>query len=378
MVKKGFLKKTGCILISLSIILAGFTFFGSTTSEADGDVPAITEENPALDTEPDDLNIEEGLEPTEEIGEQPEEEATVNEIVEEVPATVPLLKAATMPVLRSTSNETEPEYSDDGKTLTKVPAGISTFEVPANVTKIATGAFATSNVTNLIFAKASKITEIGSQGSNWPPNGLVVSCPNDEESEAPVVVEHFKSYAEQHINVEIHFGTDSVGQYTITYLYKLIDSTGAEVVTLTVGEEDIATGNMPTGRSDTTYLYSINNVSYSRVASLDPVLYRVTQDAEYTYTFQSSSADETPVNVTIVYKLDNKDVTITTLRVTAGTTPSYDAPEIYKEEGGKTYTLKTSPTITPVLSDTTLTYVYTSSGSGSSKISLSPKSISSV
>ena len=37
MVKKGFLKKIGCILISASIILTGFTFFGSTTSEADGD-----------------------------------------------------------------------------------------------------------------------------------------------------------------------------------------------------------------------------------------------------------------------------------------------------------------------------------------------------
>lgn len=34
--KKGFLKKLGCILISASIILTGFTFFGSTTSEAEG------------------------------------------------------------------------------------------------------------------------------------------------------------------------------------------------------------------------------------------------------------------------------------------------------------------------------------------------------
>ena len=36
-VKKGFLKKTGCILISASIILTGVTFFGSSVSEADLD-----------------------------------------------------------------------------------------------------------------------------------------------------------------------------------------------------------------------------------------------------------------------------------------------------------------------------------------------------
>ena len=34
MVKKGFLKKTGCILISASIILTGVTFFGSSVSDA--------------------------------------------------------------------------------------------------------------------------------------------------------------------------------------------------------------------------------------------------------------------------------------------------------------------------------------------------------
>ncbi len=34
MVKKGFLRKTGCILISLSLILTGWTFFGSSVSDA--------------------------------------------------------------------------------------------------------------------------------------------------------------------------------------------------------------------------------------------------------------------------------------------------------------------------------------------------------
>ncbi|SDB28144.1 hypothetical protein SAMN02910298_01356 [Pseudobutyrivibrio sp. YE44] len=44
MVKKGFLKKTGCILISASIILAGWTFAGSSVSEAElGDEPIIDE-----------------------------------------------------------------------------------------------------------------------------------------------------------------------------------------------------------------------------------------------------------------------------------------------------------------------------------------------
>ena len=35
--KKGFWKKTGCVLISASVILTGLTFFGSLTSEADYD-----------------------------------------------------------------------------------------------------------------------------------------------------------------------------------------------------------------------------------------------------------------------------------------------------------------------------------------------------
>ena len=42
--KKGFLKKTGCILISTSIILTGFTFFGSSVSEADLDGDIQNEE----------------------------------------------------------------------------------------------------------------------------------------------------------------------------------------------------------------------------------------------------------------------------------------------------------------------------------------------
>ena len=42
--KKGFLKKTGCILISTSIILTGVTFFGSSVSEADLDGDIQNEE----------------------------------------------------------------------------------------------------------------------------------------------------------------------------------------------------------------------------------------------------------------------------------------------------------------------------------------------
>ena len=48
--KKGFLKKTGCILISVSIVLMGSTFFGSSISEADLDADFQIEE-PTVPTE---------------------------------------------------------------------------------------------------------------------------------------------------------------------------------------------------------------------------------------------------------------------------------------------------------------------------------------
>ena len=58
MVKKGFLKKTGCILISASIILGGWTFAGSSTSGAEPDSQPAIEAPEDSDTTTTDISIE--------------------------------------------------------------------------------------------------------------------------------------------------------------------------------------------------------------------------------------------------------------------------------------------------------------------------------
>ena len=66
---KGLLKKIGCILISASILLTGWTFFGSSISIADGDTTIVDE---VLNEDPD--TTEEDVEEVAEAEETEESE----------------------------------------------------------------------------------------------------------------------------------------------------------------------------------------------------------------------------------------------------------------------------------------------------------------
>jgi len=184
MVKKGFFKKTGCILISASIILTGVMFFDSSTSEADGEnlnQPEAVQEEIVKDEIVEDQVAEDAV--LQELKAEEIQTDTTEEIktgtTEEVPAVV-VEEASKQEVVKDASDSTTPEYTDGGATLKFVPAGVGNeFTVPETVTRIAEDAFSESSVNVLHFAGArggDQITSIGSQANKWPANGTVVYC----------------------------------------------------------------------------------------------------------------------------------------------------------------------------------------------------------
>ena len=229
MVKKGFLKRTGCILISASIILAGWTFAGSSVSEAELETETIeaTVETPAEDS-----NITLSEDTTEESEAQTEtsdnagqQDAVAEETVE-VPATMmlrsvsPSLLTTSLAATSSTDSEDE-EYS--GTTLVKVPASASSYTVKAGTTAIATNALKGSNVSTLTFAAGNSITSIGDQGG-WPADGTEIYCPGCTKNSYVVkyITENFYDR-----NIYVYFYDEPVvTEYTITIEYQLISTTG--------------------------------------------------------------------------------------------------------------------------------------------------------
>ena len=427
--KKGILKKTGCILISASIILTGVTFFGSSISEADVDETEITTElgdtdaptnldDPTVDEElgaGDETPVDEEVTPetptdednvpaddenkdtstdtpatedanntaaadtntnTNTTAENPEEK-TEEELNKEQMLTSSLAlnkrTLATSLLTASGSNYTDPDtgavYSDSSMTeLVSVPSSASgygnTFTIPDSVTTIDAGAFSNSDVLYLTITDASKITSFSTSQGDWPKTKVVIYCPNDEFDASYALVDFQNMLGDK---VQIEWGSSGGGEdpsetYTITYAFKLIDSTGAEVTTIPDAvTESVEEGEMPSGVSDTSYVYQ--GTTYNRVTSEDPTLAIASGPATYTYTFKSSAVIK-KWNIKIVYQLKDaagKEVTsfeVTTLEVVEGTTPTYDAQSTYTY-GDASYALTSSPTLAPATKNDTYTYIYT-------------------
>ncbi|SOC17117.1 Leucine rich repeat-containing protein [Pseudobutyrivibrio ruminis DSM 9787] len=140
---KGLLKKIGCILISASILLTGWTFFGSSISIADSDTDFVTETP---------------LEPSENEGEPSEEENT-----EELEVTEPSADAAVEePTGEAAGNETvtlDPNtfetysLSEDmlRSSLTSVNSdGVFTFTSDANTVSSADGYSNSTTITRIV------------------------------------------------------------------------------------------------------------------------------------------------------------------------------------------------------------------------------------
>lgn len=383
---KGLLKKIGCILISASILLTGWTFFGSSISIADGDTaiveevlnedPDITEEDVEEVAEPEETEkSEDAVDSSEETTEEATDETTTTFSTDSLEL-YSLPEDALGASLAST-NDDGTYTADDGATyadsnmteLVKVPKSVGTsFTVPSSVTVIDAGAFDGSDVKNLTFEDGTKITSIGTHNS-WPNTGSVddmtyVSCLGC--SSTSVVVTYFQDLQDAGKFIEINFdNSGTTTTFTITYDYTLLAKDGTVLRTETgVSNETVVAGKAPNGVTATTYT-DANGVEYTRMTDLDPDLDVATKNTTYTYTFQATT--ET-YEITIIYQLNDadgnkvKDVTATKLDLASGTTPTYTADSTYTD-GTTTYKLTSSPTFEEVTADATYTYVYTASSS---------------
>ncbi len=365
MVKKGFLKKTGCILISASIILAGWTFAGSSVSEAElDDVPGLeetvdveeTDELDSIDTTTEDVGSDETAETEEQLNETadvPEdgavaagdsadgdavaaddaisadvpatdgvgEEVTTTEVTEENTVTTSLgttmLRSAApmrnVMLLASSTDDDDStataEYS--GSTLVNVPAEVgTTFTIKSGTTTIAAGAFSDSNVNRLTFNDASSITSIGNQGG-WPADGTKVYCPNDTIDECPTVVSYFTSLINSSRNIEIIFA-DSEGDeesYTLTIYTALEDADGTPLPTSEASQVLKVFNNAQVG-DEYTYPapnpYKYKGVNYYLVDDQDATIAgTVSKDETYVLTYRAESPSETKYTITINYELQD-------------------------------------------------------------------------
>ena len=375
---KGLLKKIGCILISASILLTGWTFFGSSISIADGDTTIVDE---VLNEDPD--TTEEDVEEVAET-EETEESEDAADASDETTTTFSTdslelysLPAAALGASLASTNDDGTYTADDGATyadsnmteLVKVPKSVGTsFTVPSSVTVIDAGAFDGSDVKNLTFEDGTKITSIGTHNS-WPNTGSVddmtyVSCLGC--SSTSVVVTYFQDLQDAGKFIEINFdNSGTTTTFTITYDYTLLAKDGTVLRTETGdSNETVVAGKAPNGVTATTYT-DANGVEYTRMTDLDPDLDVATKNTTYTYTFQATT--ET-YEITIIYQLNDadgnkvKDVTATKLDLASGTTPTYTADSTYTD-GTTTYKLTSSPTFEEVTADATYTYVYTASSS---------------
>jgi len=387
---KGLLKKIGCILISASILLTGWTFFGSSISIADGDTTIVDE---VLNEDPDttEEDVEEVAEPDE--TEESEDvavssEETTEEATDETTTTFSTdslelysLPAAALGASLASTNADGTYTDDDGaiynnssKTeLISVPDGVTSFTVPSSVTVVDDNALSNSDVTTLIFANGNNLTSFGSQ-SSWYATGTTIDLTgSDEDSYA---VTYFRSMMESLLSsgvlIQVIFDSseeNDTTSYTITYDYILLNADGSTLTTIEgVSTESVAAGEMPSGIADTVTSYTYNGITFDRVTAEDPTLAAATASTTYPYTFQSS---DTVYAITINYQLNDstgktvKTVTADTLVYASGDTPTYSAPSTYTYDSTD-YKLTTSPTFTTVTADATYTYVYTASSGGNS------------
>mgnify|MGYP006988835893 CR=1 FL=1 len=226
--KKGFWKKTGCILISASIILTGWTFFGSTVSEAEYDSGnyftdggTITSETLAeyqselsFVSSAGDLTVAtSGLAGYSNLGTVlvngnlslgeyafSGDTALTSVVCDTMSGASASSFSGCSSINISISSGTSGGYHTDGvgalyngTTLIYVPASVGeSYTVVSGTTAIAAGAFNDSQVTSLYFENgdADKIGSFGTQ-SGWPSDEMVCYCYGGSTEESASAVATF-------------------------------------------------------------------------------------------------------------------------------------------------------------------------------------------
>lgn len=371
---KGLLKKIGCILISASILLTGWTFFGSSISIADGDTTIVDEVlDETQDTTEEDVEEVAETDDTEESEDATDSsEETTEEATDETTTTFStdslelysLSAAALGASLASTNADgtyTDDDgaiYSDSGMTvLVSVPASVgSTFTVPSSVSTIKSGAFDGSNVTDITFTSDATI---GSH-SSWPANGTVVHA--EALSSTSEVVTYFESLIKAGRNIKILFDDSDTATYSITFeYYKDSISTANKIGTETEEYDEDDDLELP----DT--IKTFNSVSYNYVSGPTPDFETVTADATYSFIY----TEATTYDITYKYVLQDSTGAETgkteteTVKVVDGETPSM--PATTKTFDGTTYTYVSGPTPTfaAATANAEYSFVYKASSSSS-------------
>lgn len=226
--KKGFWKKTGCILISASIILTGWTFFGSTVSEAEYDSGnyftdggTITSETLAeyqselsFVSSAGDLTVAtSGLAGYSNLGTVlvngnlslgeyafSGDTALTSVVCDTMSGASASSFSGCSSINISISSGTSGGYHTDsvgalynGTTLIYVPASVGeSYTVVSGTTAIAAGAFNDSQVTSLYFENgdADNIGSFGTQ-SGWPSDEMVCYCYGGSTEESASAVATF-------------------------------------------------------------------------------------------------------------------------------------------------------------------------------------------
>ncbi len=352
MVKKGFLKTTGCILISASIILTGWTFVGSSISEADNETEETTTEETTTEDSTEKTSTEETTteeatteETTETTDDSEEKTETKDEDSYTLSVSSLLSSLSTSLLSTSSTTDTSTDVKYDGTTLTEVPPSYgSSLTVKDGTTAIAAGALSDSNITSLTFADGSDITSIGDQG-DWPANGTKVYCPNDKYSECGVIVSYFTGLITSTRNIQVIFGNDSTSdEYTITITEVYGDNTD----TLKYTQDDYSVGE------------TISPTSHSGYTCSDS--YKVTSDETQSHTFTytaSSSDDDTTYTVTVTEKAS--DGSFSEVKTYTGQA----AGTVIQPTTHSGYTCSDTYTVTTD-STQTATFTYTASGSSDS------------
>lgn len=347
--KKGFLKKTGCILISASIILTGVTFFGGSTSSAEGE-EEVTTETTVETTSSDDTTstgTEENLsggtttdatteggastgtetagettgsttDATTTTGENTTDATTgttteTTEITEETDAdtaddeeilNTKKLKS-TMSLMSNSLLTSDGNYTDESTgavytdssmtTLVSVPSSATSFEVPSSVRTIQSEAFSGSNVTYLKFT--SDVSSIGSE-SSWPLVGTTTIDCSGMSSDTNVVT-HYKalmlSYVGTSTVIKVLFedSSEETASYTLTYKYYVDDYSdennllGSEARDYDEGDDP----ELPDARK------TFSGTSYSYVSGPYPDFETVSGDAEYKFVYKKVDSDTYTVRV---------------------------------------------------------------------------------
>lgn len=306
MVKKGFLKKTGCILISASIILTGVTFFGSSTSEADDEEEIITEEQIDESTEENTGNQEQEVVETDPTEAEDVETTTLDvsnletDALTDLPErNVRMMLGTSLASTNSSDDETEASYSADGTELINVPAGVGeSFTVPSTVTKIRADAFSNSNVNTITFAGGGdQITysNFGAQSNDWPASGTVVYCYGSTEKSSSGVSQFFLNRVTASRKISIFYSESD-----ITPVDPTPDTTVIVNVTETASDSSFEDVTTPYSlKAGSTYVPT-PRTGYE----VSPASYAVTSEAmqNVTFIYSPSATEEDPlVDVTDEY-----------------------------------------------------------------------------